>query len=58
MMGLKSLKQELSGLEFIYAVETTREIHEGKCHHGMSAVVQIIARRSERASITSVIHIS
>jgi len=47
MMNLESLKRELSGLEFIYAVETTREIHEGECHHGMSAVVQIIARRSE-----------
>ncbi|EIJ36857.1 MATE family efflux transporter [Thiothrix nivea] len=45
MMNLASLREELKGLEFIHALETTREIHEGKWHHGMSAVVQVIARR-------------
>ncbi len=48
LMDLKSLQRELKGLEFIHAVETTREIYEGEAHHGMGAVVQVIARRSER----------
>ncbi len=50
LMDLKSLQRELKGLELIHAVEITREIHEGEAHHGMGAVVQVIARRSERAS--------
>ena len=46
MMDIASLQQELKGLEFIHAVETTRAIYEGKLHTGMSAVVQVLARRN------------
>lgn len=45
LVDLQSLRQELKGLEFIHALETTREVHEGEAHHGMGAVVQIIAQR-------------
>lgn len=43
MMSLESLRQELDGLEFMHAVETTRDIVEGKFHVGRGAVVQIFA---------------
>ncbi|MEB4591259.1 MATE family efflux transporter [Candidatus Thiothrix sp. Deng01] len=45
LADLKTLQQELAGLEFLHAQETTREIHEGELHRGVGAVVQIIARR-------------
>ena len=43
MMELPALQSELQGLDFVIAQETRREIHEGKFHNGMSAVVQILA---------------
>lgn len=43
---LAALRDELSGLNFEFATEREREVHEGRGHHGHSAVVQVIARRS------------
>jgi hypothetical protein len=42
---LADLRGELAGLEFEHAVEVERVIHEGQGHDGLSAVVQIVARR-------------
>jgi len=42
MMDLETLKGELAGLEWAIAREQTREIHEGRLHNGMSAVVQLL----------------
>lgn len=47
MMDLDGLRSELSGLDFEYAVETTRDVHEGPLHHGTGAVVQLRARKPE-----------
>ncbi|MDY6902692.1 MAG: class I SAM-dependent methyltransferase [Cyanobacteriota bacterium] len=43
MMELKTLQQELDGLEFRHATEVEREIQEGLFHQGHSAVVQLLA---------------
>jgi SAM-dependent methyltransferase len=40
-----ALQAELAGLEFLLAQEAEREVVEGKYHHGMAAVVQVLARR-------------
>jgi SAM-dependent methyltransferase len=45
MADLATLRQELAGLEFDFAEEQVRFIHEGRFHHGDSAVVQIIASK-------------
>ena len=45
MMDLQTLRAELAGLDFAHAVETEREIQEGQFHHGVGAVVQILARK-------------
>jgi hypothetical protein len=42
---LAQLREELSGLEFEYAAELEREVHEGKGHGGQSAAVQVLARK-------------
>jgi len=42
---LAELRRELAGLELVHAVEFERVIHEGQGHDGLSAVVQIVARR-------------
>ena len=47
MMMLSDLREELSGLELVVDREIEREIHEGKGHSGMSAVVQVIGRKVE-----------
>lgn len=39
------LERTLRALEFVSCEEKTREVHEGKYHNGMSAVVQLIARK-------------
>lgn len=41
-MSLNELKQELSGLEFIHAVQIEREVHEGSRHTGLASVVQVM----------------
>ena len=43
---LAALREELTGLDFEFAIEREREVHEGRGHGGRSAVVQIVARRS------------
>ena len=42
---LDTLRAELAGLEMLHAVEIERDVHEGVHHDGLSAVVQIVARR-------------
>ena len=46
LVTLHDLKEDLEGLEFELARELDREIHEGEYHRGLSAVVQVIARKS------------
>ncbi|MEM6427861.1 MAG: class I SAM-dependent methyltransferase [Deinococcota bacterium] len=43
LISLNMLEDELHGLEFVHALETERDIHEGRYHNGYSAVVQLIA---------------
>jgi SAM-dependent methyltransferase len=43
---LAELRAELGGLELIIAREPERDVREGGGHTGMSAVVQVLARRS------------
>jgi 2-polyprenyl-3-methyl-5-hydroxy-6-metoxy-1,4-benzoquinol methylase len=43
MMSLEVLRDELSGLDFVYAVETVRDVREGSLHTGEGAVVQVVA---------------
>ncbi len=43
LVDLSMLKNELQSLRLVHALETVREIHEGKLHFGKGAVVQIIA---------------
>lgn len=45
MMDLKTLRQELEGLNLEHAREVERDIREGSYHNGRSAVVQILARK-------------
>lgn len=45
MMTLAALREELKGLELLHAVEIERTIHEGRAHLGLSAVVQVVARK-------------
>jgi len=40
------LRQELEGLDFLILEETRRMIREGSHHHGESAVVRLLGRRS------------
>jgi hypothetical protein len=42
---LAQLRAELEGLELVHAVERERTVHEGGGHHGLSAVVQVVAHR-------------
>lgn len=43
--SLVQLRQELAGLDFIHAAEAERVVLEGGGHTGLSATVQIVARR-------------
>lgn len=45
MMTTHDLESELAGLEFLFAQELEREVHEGPFHEGMSAVTQLVARK-------------
>ncbi|MGD8591297.1 MAG: class I SAM-dependent methyltransferase [Gammaproteobacteria bacterium] len=49
MMTLQSLEEELSGLEFEYAMELDRDVVEGQFHTGKGAVVQIIGKKPQTA---------
>lgn len=42
---LAGLREELAGPAFVHAEERDRLIHEGPGHAGLSAVVQVVARR-------------
>jgi SAM-dependent methyltransferase len=44
-MQLDELREELQGLRIVHALETEREIIEGKYHYGTGAVVQVVAVR-------------
>lgn len=39
------LRADLAGLDVLVANELEREIHEGRLHHGRSAVVQFVAQK-------------
>jgi SAM-dependent methyltransferase len=43
MMTLEALQAELKGLHFELGRECEREVHEGRLHSGLGAVVQVIA---------------
>ncbi len=45
MTDLAELQEEFSTLEFVHALELTREVVEGKYHTGTGAVVQLVARK-------------
>lgn len=45
MLDAETLRHEFEGLEFLRLEEIEREVCEGRGHHGLSAVVQAIARR-------------
>lgn len=45
MMTLPELRAELAGLEIVHAAQLDREVREGRLHHGMAAVVQVLAVR-------------
>jgi len=45
LMSLVDLRKELVGLTFLHAQELEREVVEGRFHSGVSAVVQVVARR-------------
>jgi SAM-dependent methyltransferase len=44
-MALAALREELAGLDFEHAVETERDVLEGRSHTGRACVVQVVARR-------------
>lgn len=45
MMTLPEIRAELAGLTLIHGEEKLREVHEGRYHDGMSAVLQVIAAK-------------
>lgn len=47
LVSLDELLQELGNLDLVVARQTERDIHEGRCHSGRSAVVQIVGVRRE-----------
>jgi 2-polyprenyl-3-methyl-5-hydroxy-6-metoxy-1,4-benzoquinol methylase len=46
MMTLKQLQHELDGMHWLHAIELEREVFEGQLHHGMGAVVQLLAKKT------------
>jgi SAM-dependent methyltransferase len=45
LVALASVREDAPGLDFEIARELIREVHEGRRHDGLSAVVQVLARR-------------
>jgi Methyltransferase domain len=43
-----TIERELGGLDFLLSQEAEREVVEGRHHHGMAAVVQVLAQKPER----------
>jgi len=46
LMTASALRTELAGLSFAILHELDREIHEGRGHDGLSAVVQVLGRKN------------
>lgn len=46
LMTLADVRRELPGLELVIAREIDREVNEGSRHHGLGAVVQVLAVKS------------
>jgi len=44
---LDTLRAELKGLELVHAVALERQVREGAFHNGLSAVVQVLARKPD-----------
>lgn len=42
LYSLAELREDLAGLELVHAVETERDVHEGRYHEGPSSVVQVL----------------
>ena len=42
---MDALREELEGLELVRASELDRDVQEGGGHQGISAVVQVVARK-------------
>jgi len=49
LMNLGDIQEELSKLKALHATELDREIHEGRLHTGIGAVVQLIAQKTSRS---------
>ncbi|MGD8726191.1 MAG: class I SAM-dependent methyltransferase [Gemmatimonadales bacterium] len=47
LVTLAQLEQDIAGLELLVAREAERNVTEGRCHHGRSAVVQVVGTRPE-----------
>jgi len=45
LYDLETLRADLTGLTLAHAVECERELHEGRLHEGVGAVVQLVAQR-------------
>jgi SAM-dependent methyltransferase len=45
LYSLAQLRSDLEGLEWIIGREVEREVHEGRYHDGLSATVQVVARK-------------
>ncbi len=45
MMTLAGVREELAGLTFVVGEEKRRAVHEGPHHQGISAVLQVVARK-------------
>jgi hypothetical protein len=52
MMSLSELQNELDGLDLVHARELERNVHEGRGHTGLSAVVQIVGVRGIDSQLT------
>lgn len=46
LMNLDMLRKDLEGLTMEYSEEVEYEVNEGQLHHGMAAVVQVVARKT------------
>lgn len=51
LMTLAELRAELAGLDLIHARELTRPVSEGRGHTGPAAVVQVVARKSDKPGL-------
>jgi len=52
-VSLNKLAVELDGLNLIIGAEVERDISEGKYHQGVSAVVQVVARKEVEGELVS-----